>query len=136
MTECVPIRRRASSQHNLRGDQSPQLDRESFRGLSCYRAQQRRIEFPSNNRGDLSNLLCVGAEPIEARRQRRLQCLGDFAVFKAAAAVEGGFGKLLNEERNAAGTLADARDHVLRKRCAPGCTNYLHPLSTTEAAER
>jgi hypothetical protein len=87
-------------------------------------------------RSDLGKLLGVRAEPVEARQQRGLQCLGNVAVPEGVAAVEDGLGQLLNEERHTPGALADAGDELLRECCASGGANHLDPLSATEAAER
>src|ERR1700730_10189920 len=134
MAERVSVRRRTGGQHDLRGDQPSQLNGQGFRRLSGYRVQQPGPELPSNYRSNLRKLLGIGAEPVEARQQRRLQRLGNFALAKGAPAIQNGFGQLLDKERHAAGALADARDDVLREGGTPGSANHLDPLTAAQTA--
>ena len=67
MAEHIAVRRRACRQHDLRGDQPPQLSGKGIRRLPGCRAQQRRPELPSDDRGNLGKLLGIRSEPVEAR---------------------------------------------------------------------
>ena len=76
-------------------------------------AQQRIDEIASKNRADLRHL-ARRPQPIEARGKRLLQGRRDGLNSAVLAAFNKQARHLLNEQRHAAGALADPLDNLLR----------------------
>ena len=125
---------RANRKHDLRGDQPLQTPIDHVLGLANDSAQQRAAEFAADDRAELGDFLCVAAEPVEPRQERRLQSLGNVGI-AAGPGFNDRLRQFLDVERHPVGAPQDACDDLLRQSPAARRPHHLRALPAAQPAQ-